>query len=131
LVIAALAWALFGRGNALTALAVSSLYYPFIDYAGYLLAEVYIIFLIPLVLVLFLVAMRLKEWPWAAALGVLTGALWSLGIAFKLVLLPGMVCFGAMYVFLFRSGTSVGRRALVAAAVVTGLLPGMIRMSDR
>jgi 4-amino-4-deoxy-L-arabinose transferase-like glycosyltransferase len=129
--VAAVALLLLSRRSAWWALIVSSLYFPFIDYAGYLLAEGYIILLIPLVLMLFLLAMRPKRWPWAAVLGVVTGLIWCIGIAFKLVLLPGMLCFGAVYVLLYESGIPAARRWLVVAAIIVALLPGMAWLSAR
>jgi hypothetical protein len=56
-----LGWVAFGRRTALIAIAVSSLYYPFVEYGGYFLAEIYMMVLAPLVVGLYLLAVRFGE----------------------------------------------------------------------
>ncbi|NUP08698.1 MAG: hypothetical protein HOW73_21830 [Polyangiaceae bacterium] len=61
LAVGALGWIALDRRAGLWSLAVTSLYFPFIDYGGYFLAEIYITLLATLTLVCYFGAIRL--WP--------------------------------------------------------------------
>ncbi len=59
LLIGLFGWLAFDRKNGAWSLAIASLYFPFIDYGGYFLAEIYLTFTATATMVLFLAAIRL------------------------------------------------------------------------
>lgn len=59
LLIGLFGWLAFDRKNGAWSLAIASMYFPFIDYGGYFLAEIYLTFTATATLVLFLGALRL------------------------------------------------------------------------
>ena len=122
LVIGGLGRFAFGKGNGKAALAVASLYFPFVDYGGYFLAEIYMILTMPLWVMLLLVASRQGKIGLMLLLGALAGFVFSVAMALKALALPALLCFLLVY-FVFWHGPPRKRRALVVAALAIGSLP--------
>jgi hypothetical protein len=99
--IATLAGVIFGRTTARLSLLASSFYFPFIDYAGLFLAEIYMMLLIPLVLLLYVLANRARKRVWQIVIAVLAGLGMTAATAFKLVALPAVAGFVALYWLFF------------------------------
>ncbi len=131
-----LGWVAFGRRTALLAVAVASLYYPFVEYGGYFLAEIYMMVLAPLVVGLYLLAVRVADrggWKHlVAALGIaaVAGFLFFLTLAMKMVALPAVLGFLAVH-FLFTRGPARRLRAAVIAVLLLAATPGTIGISNR
>ena len=144
LVVGGLGWAAFGRTTGKVAMAISCVYFPFIEYGGHFLSETPFTFVFSLTMLLFLVAIRrpgeIARFGWALAAGLSC----SVAIAFKVVALPAMASALAAYLLFFREpgGAEIASsprspaqtrsmRALVAAGVVLGALPLVAAMSVR
>lgn len=131
-----LGWVAFGRRTGLIAVAVASLYYPFIEYGGYFLAEVYMMVLCPLVVGLYLLAVKTvgrgTRRDLAVGLGVaaLGGLVFYLALAMKMVALPAVMGFVALH-FVFTAGPPRKLRAMVAAVFLLAATPGTIGISQR
>lgn len=131
-----LGWVTFGRRTALVAVAIASLYYPFIEYGGYFLAEVYMMVLCPLVVGLYLLAVRVVARGTRRSLGVglgiaaIGGFAFYLALAMKMVALPAVLGFIVIH-FLFTAGPPRKLRAAVAAVFLFAATPGTIGISQR
>ncbi len=130
LAIAMWARAMFDWRAAWMALGVASVYFPFIDYFGYFLAEGYVILLIPLILGLIAFAARAKEMRTAILLSLAAGVLWSVGMAFKLVLLPGVLAFLLVMVVMWEHRPTWRRSAALLLAIFIGATPLMVVVSN-
>jgi hypothetical protein len=129
--VGALAAAAFGWSTARLAVMVSSLYFPFIEYAGYLLAEGYLMALVPATLALLFWAVAPgRGRGTAAGAGALAGVLLSASMALKVVALPAALAF-ALTLGLGWRGAPRGLRALVLVAFFLGTVPGTVLLSAR
>lgn len=130
------AWTAYGRRTALASVAIASLYYPFIEYGGYFLAEIYMLFLVPLVLGTYLLAVKTvakntkKHWALGLGLAVVAGFIFFLTLAMKMVALPSVLAFLGIH-FLFTQGPPRKFRAAVIAVLLLAAAPGTKALSDR
>jgi hypothetical protein len=124
--VAALAYVAFGKTTAKIALAGSSLYFPFVDYGTYFLTEIYLLVLIPATLALGIVAARLRRQPAIFVAAAAVGLLVSVGVSFKLLVLPALFPFFVVLLFAHR------RAALAfACGALVGLMPLTVYMGER
>lgn len=136
--VGALAWLTFGRSSARWAAIATSLYFPFVDFAGYFLAENYLTLFAVLSLVAYFGALRVSEvmapggrrTGLIVAIGVLGGLMFSIAAVMKMVAMPAIGGFIILH-FLFTHGPSRKIRALVIAAAVVGSIPLMAWQADR
>jgi hypothetical protein len=115
----------FGKGTGKAALAVASLYFPFVDYGGYFLAEIYMILTMPLWIMLFFVAARQSKVGPTLLVAALAGFVFSVAMALKALALPALLCFVFVYAVFWQGPLPRKRRALLVAAVALGSLPLM------
>lgn len=130
LAVAAFALSVFDRRTAKWALIVSSLYFPFIDYGGYFLSEVYMILLNPLTAALFVAAAKQKSIRRVIAVGLVAGIAFWVSMAFKMVAFPAMLGFCALY-WLFSPDASRKFKTIAVLTVFLGATPGTIALSAR
>lgn len=130
LAVAAFALSIFDRRTAKWALIVSSLYFPFIDYGGYFLSEVYMIFLNPLTAALFVAAAKQKTVRRVVAVGLVAGVAFWLSMSFKMVAFPAMLGFCALY-WLFSPDASRKFKTIAVLTLFLGATPGTIALSAR
>ncbi len=130
------AWVAYGRRTALASVAIASLYYPFIEYGGYFLAEIYMLFLVPLLLGIYLLAVKItakgtpRHWALGLGLAALGGFLFFLTLAMKMVALPAVLAFLGIH-FLFTQGPPRKFRAAVIAVLLLAAAPGTAAVSRR
>ena len=142
-VVGGLGWVAFGKTTGKIALAISSVYFPFIDYGGYFLSETPFTLLVALTMLIFFFAIQRRN-PMSVLAGSLAaGGSASLAIAFKVVALPAMFCLVAAYVLFFRPpradqvpadhapGATRKLRMLAAVGVFVGALPLTAAMTVR
>lgn len=130
LAVAAFALAIFDRRTAKWALIASSLYFPFIDYGGYFLSEVYMILLNPLTAALFVAAAKQKTIPRVVAVGLVAGVAFWVSMAFKMVAFPAMLGFCGLY-WLFSTDASRKFKTIAVLTLFLGAAPGTIALSAR
>ena len=130
LAVGAFALAVFDRRTAKWALIVSSLYFPFIDYGGYFLSEIYMMLLNPLVAALFVSAAKQKTLARVAIVGLVAGVVFWLAMAFKMVALPSMLGFCTLY-WLFSTDAPRKWKTVAVLALVLGAAPGTAALSVR
>lgn len=116
-----------GRRAAWIVLAAGSLYYPFIAYSGFLLAETTMILLVPAIVSLIVAALRASDSSRATLAAAASGVLISIALTFKSVALP-VFAFTWLVALLFRR-MERRRRLLLAAAVIAGVLPLIVASS--
>ena len=130
LLMAGLAYQLYGRASALLTLAISSVYFPFIDYAGYFVTELLFIFVMVSALLLLAIALRRTK-TWAAAVtAVLAGITLGAAIAVK----PGLIIGGGLlFLWLCEAGWKHRSRRIgvILAASVVGLVLVLTPLSIR
>ena len=140
LAVGGLGWAAFGKTTGKIAMAISSVYFPFIDYGGHFLTETPMTLLFALTMLLYLLAMRQPSAAPVLGWSVATGVALSITIAFKVVALPAMVCMVLAHLFLFRPAgdTAIRRvtasrrlRVFAAMGVFLGAIPLTAAMSIR
>ncbi len=122
LAVAGLGWIAFDKGTAKLALVMTSLYFPFVDYGGYFLAEIHMTLTIPLSLLLFLWAAKQPKIWRVGAIGLLAGFVFSLSMALKALAFPAVACFLFIY-FVFSAGPSRKTRAVAILALALGAIP--------
>lgn len=122
LAVGALAWVTLGKRTAQGSVVAASLYFSFIDYGGYFLAEIHLAFIATLTIALYLLAMKVADKEpsrrrTAAFLGLaaLSGLLFSVAMALKMVALPAIL--GLCAVHLLFSRTPRLRSRIVVLAV--------------
>lgn len=120
----------FDRTTGLVALSISSLYFPFVEYGGYFLAEVYMMLLVPATLAAYLTAAeqtsRLRALSWGLGAGVLLfGAM-----ALKTVAVPAILGFAIVHL-LFARTSPRSIRAVALVATLFAAAPGTAAMSVR
>jgi hypothetical protein len=111
-----LGWTAFGKPAGKAALALGSVYFPYIDYGGYFLAEIPMTLLLGLSMALFLWATQRATTRWMVIGALAAGAVCSLAMSFKFIALPAMLCFVAVYALLFREPPGEGALPLAPAA---------------
>jgi len=119
--LAAIAWQLYGRSVALVTLAVSSLYWPFIDYTGYFLSEIPFLFTMLLSMLLLVSAIRTQHdrlsWAWALLSGL------TLGLA---AAIKPAVLIGALLILMLLAGAAWKHRWARLRQVLITSVVGMI-----
>ena len=130
LAVGALGWVAFDRTTARLAVVLSSLYFPFVDYGGYFLSEVYVMLAVPATLALYLLATRCRSTPGVVGTGLLAGVAFSGALALKLLTLPAILGFGAVHWLFFR-GASRRVKTIALGALLLGTLPGATVLSRR
>ncbi|MBK8939901.1 MAG: hypothetical protein IPM79_20325 [Polyangiaceae bacterium] len=137
LAVGALGWLAFDRASGLWGVAISSLYFPFIDYGGYFLAEIYITLTATVALACYFGAVKL--WPerrrpsrWALALAVAAvgGFVFSLSLLMKMVAAPALLCFFGVHVVLTKA-SKWRVKALVVATMLAAAMPLSVWQADR
>lgn len=95
--IAAIGYEMYGRGVALVAFLISSLYFSFIDYAGFFMTEGNFLFFLVLTMWLLARSIRVKNVWIGVTCGLLAGASLGVTASFKtVVLFPGVLIFLVM-----------------------------------
>ena len=130
IVVGLLAWLVFDKWTARLAVLMSSFYFPFVDYGGYFLSEIYMIALVPAVVALYLWSLHKPSKLRAILGGFGAGLMLFLAMVMKLVALPALVGF-ALYHWLFAKGPSRWLRTMALLAMLAGAAPGTYWMSDR
>lgn len=130
LAVGAFALAVFDRRTAKWAVIVASFYYPFIDYGGYFLSEVYMMLLNPLAAAVFVAAAKQKSVARVAVVGLVAGVIFWLAMAFKMVAFPSMLGFCALY-WLFSTDASRKLKSIAVLALFLGAAPGTAALSAR
>jgi hypothetical protein len=116
LAVGAFALAVFDRRTAKWALIASCFYYPFIDYGGYFLAEVYMMLLNPLAAALFVAAARQKTMGRVIVVGLVAGVVFWLAMSFKMVAFLSMMGFCALYWLFYNDAARSEDEPAVEAA---------------
>jgi len=134
LAVGALGAVVFGLRAGAFAAAAASLYFPFIAYGGFFLAEVHFTMLLVATLALVFGAWRVGGDVGAGALGAAAGVGFSALLAFKAVALPAFATFWLTYLaFRWRRehARGAGRRGvIVLAAFCAGALPLTVTMTQ-
>jgi hypothetical protein len=130
LAVGAFALAVFDKRTAKWAVIASCLYYPFIDYGGYFLSEVYMMLLNPLAAAVFVAAAKQKTVARVAGVGLLAGVIFWLAMSFKMVAFPSMVGFCALY-WLFSTDATRKLKSVAILALFLGAAPGTAALSVR
>jgi len=125
-----LAWVAFDQKSAAWAIAVSSGYFYYVEYAGFFLSEIYMMLLNPLIMALYLLAVRAKKPTSRVTLAVVAGALFFIAIAFKTVSVPALLGFCGVH-WLFTRGESIRVKTLVIAIMCLMTVPGLYLTSQR
>jgi hypothetical protein len=124
------AYKAFDRTTARAALILSSIYFPFVEYGGYFLAEVYMMLLVPVTLALYLTAAEQKSRPRAALWGLATGVALFGALAMKMVALPAIVGFATLHLLLAKTSPR-SIRIIALGATLFAAAPGMTAISAR
>lgn len=125
-----LAWVAFDQKSAAWCVAVSSGYYYYVEYAGFFLSEIYMMFLIPLVMALYLLAANAKKLSGTLLWAVFAGAVLFIAIAFKTVAIPAVFGFCAVH-WLFTRGPSFRAKTIAFATTFLATVPGLYVISHR
>jgi 4-amino-4-deoxy-L-arabinose transferase-like glycosyltransferase len=128
--VALLAWSLFGKQNAKVALAVTSLYFPFIEYGGFFLAEIQMIALIPLSLALLVLAAKRKRMIAVVLVSVVAGLVFSWAVALKALSLVAGATGGFVFLCFWR-GAPIKKKAVVAVTLALAVIPVSLWLSER
>jgi len=126
----ALALVAFDRTTARATVVISSLYFPFIDYGGFFLAEVYMMVLVPSCLALYLASVRQTKWWRVAPLGLGAGVALFCALAMKMVALPAILGFAILH-WLLRAESTRRVKTMALLCLVLGALPGSAAMTER
>jgi len=124
-----LAWAAFDRRCAAWSIAISSCYFNHIEFAGFFLAEVYMMLLIPACMASYLVAVSATSVVRRVGFAILAGMLFVIAISFKTVAGPALAGFWAVH-WLFTSGSRKPKTWVLAVTTLTSL-PGLALMGKR
>ena len=137
LAVGALAWVTLGKRTAQGSVVVASLYFAFIDYGGFFLAEIHIALVATLTFVAYLLAMKLADQPptrkrTAGFVGVaaLAGFLFSVAMALKMVAMPAVLGFCALHL-LFSRTPKLRNRAIVLAVFLVAAAPLTAKLVHR
>lgn len=130
LAVALLGWALFGKRNAKIVLVLASIYFPFVEYGGFFLAEMQMILCIPLALALLIIAAKRERMVAVVGVALLGATVLSWAVALKaLSLLAGGI--GGVVFLAFWSGAPFKKKLAVVLTMAIGLAPVSIWLSDR
>jgi hypothetical protein len=130
LAVGALAWVVFDRSTARLAVILSSLYFPFVDYGGFFLSEVYMMLAVPVSLAIYLRACQLRSTAGVVVLALVAGVALSGALALKLLALPAILGCAAVHWLFFRGATR-RVKAIALGALLLGTLPGTFLLSWR
>jgi hypothetical protein len=137
LAVGALGWITLGKRTGQGAVVVSSLYFAFVDYGGYFLAEIHIALIATLTFVVYLLAMKLADRPPTrartagyVALAALAGFLFSVAMALKMVAMPAVLGFCALHL-LFSRTPKIWSRILVLAVFLVAATPLTAKLVHR
>lgn len=125
-----LAWVAFDQRSAAWSIAFSSGYYYYVEYAGFFLSEIYMMFLIPLTMALYLLAVRAKTKKVTIAFALLAGVFFFIGIAFKTVAAPAVLGFCGIH-WLLTKGPTLKTKTIALVTLCLATLPGVYVMSQR
>jgi 4-amino-4-deoxy-L-arabinose transferase-like glycosyltransferase len=129
LAVGGLAWVAFDQRCAAWAVAISSVYFYHVEYAGFFLSEVYMMFLIPACMACYLLATTAKTGFRRATFAIVCGLVFVVAVAFKTVAGPALVGFFAVHWLL-----TTGRRkpkTLALLAMILSSAPGFTLISQR
>lgn len=124
-----LAWAAFDTRSAAWSIAISSCYFYHVEFAGFFLAEVYMMLLIPACMASYLVAASSPSLVRRVGFAILAGILFLIAVAFKTVAGPALAGFFAVH-WLITSG-SRRPRTLALVIMVLSTLPGLAVIGQR
>ncbi len=124
-----LACVAFDRRSAAWAVVVSSCYFNYVEFAGFFLAEVYMMLLIPLCMASYLVAVSTPSLARRLGFAILGGLLFLVAVAFKTVAGPALAGFFAVH-WLFTTGARKPK-TLALAVMVVSTLPGLAVIGQR
>lgn len=124
-----LAWVAFDTRSAAWSIALSSCYFNHIEFAGFFLAEVYMMFLIPACMASYLVAAASPSSVRRVGFAILAGVLFLIAVAFKTVAGPALAGFFAVH-WLFTTG-SRRPKTLALVIMVVSSLPGLAVIGQR
>ena len=129
LMVGCLGWQTMGRRVGTLALGLASVYFPFIDYGGYFLSEVYVTPLFLLFLILFIRSMRAESGFGGFALMATAGVLLSLLGSFKsyFLLCGAFLCVSYL---LFGTRNSFSKRFSLSTVLAVSMLPGLVWMTN-
>ncbi len=130
LVVGALAWVAFDRRTAGLALVFASTGYYYVEYASFFLTEIYLMFLLPLSLTLYLLAVKCKRLRWVVVIGGLAGVSFFLSLTFKMVALSAILGFCGVHWLLTR-GPSRKVKTVALIALCLAATPGVFAMVER
>jgi len=121
--------AAFGRKTAMWSVIVASFYFPYVDYGGYFLSEIYMMALIPLCMAAYLMANQARHWPVRVLFGIVAGGLLFVSVAFKTV---GLLLIGfAMLHVLFARDQGWKIKVAAFALMVGTFTPGATYLVNR
>jgi hypothetical protein len=137
LAVGALGWVTLGKRTGQGAVVLASLYFAFIDYGGYFLAEIHIALVATLTFVLYLAAMKLadreptrRRTAGFIVLAALAGFLFSVAMALKMVAMPAVLGFCALHL-LFSRTPRLRNRGLVLAIFLFAAAPLTAKLVHR
>ncbi|NUO47629.1 MAG: hypothetical protein HOV80_02105 [Polyangiaceae bacterium] len=138
LAVGALAWFTFGKSSGRWAAIATTVYFPFVDFAGYFLAENYLALFATLSLVAYFGALKFAEIVPAGpkrlagliGIGLVGGFVFSLAAVMKMVAMPAIGGFIILH-FLFTHGVPRKLRGVVILAAAVGAIPLMWWQADR
>lgn len=129
LAVAAVGWAAFGKKTAKISLIITSCYYPFVDFAGYILSEIHLAFVFPVCIAAYIAAARVYERERNAKnivlmviLATVAGFMFSIAMALKMVALPAILGFVGLHVVFTKLGT-FKRRLVIGAICLAASFP--------
>lgn len=124
-----LAWIAFDERCAAWSIVISSCYFYHIEFAGFFLAEVYMMLLIPLCMASYLTAVSARSLAGRLGFAILAGLLFLIAVAFKTVAGPALAGFYAVH-WLFTTGQR-RPRTLALVVMVLSTLPGLAVIGQR
>ncbi|MEP7123041.1 MAG: hypothetical protein ABJE95_19090 [Byssovorax sp.] len=137
LAVGAFGWITFGKRTGQGALVVASLYFSFVDYGGYFLAEIHIALVATLTFVVYLLAMKLADRKRSrartaqfVAVAALAGVLFSVAMALKMVAMPAVLGFCGLHL-LFSRAPKLHSRLLVLTVFLFAAAPLTAKLVHR
>ncbi len=137
LAVGALGWVTLGKRTAQGSVVIASVYFGFVDYGGYFLAEIHLALVATLTFVVYLLAMKLAEGAPTrgrtagfVALATLAGFLFSVAMALKMVAMPAVLGFCALHL-VFSRAPKVRNRIVVLAIFLFAAAPLTTKLVHR
>jgi hypothetical protein len=129
LAVGALGWVTFGKRTGEASMVIASVYYTFVDFGGYFLAEIHIALVATLTIVAYFLATKIAAEPpspkrtilWVAT-SVVGGLFFSLAMVLKMVAMPAIGGFFALH-FLFAKTPKRITRAVILAIFMVSAAP--------